>query len=204
MDKTIAIIRKKGSEYCVFSQDGKNLGCSKTLDGAKKRLKQVEFFKRSKSDGKTATRKKKRGKRPSTYSEIIMVDGVKNPTDSHINSAEHVKSVNENRKVPDVKLPSLDNTGKIVAQFNAATPEEKRALAEDVSERLNKRIKTLQEAKKLADRFLKSGITGDEFSKLVSYLQEEIVSDLSIQGVKASSEYRSKVLIEAAIQRRGK
>ena len=45
MDKAKAVIRKVGDEYCVFSKDGKNLGCSKTEDGAKKRLQQVEFFK---------------------------------------------------------------------------------------------------------------------------------------------------------------
>jgi hypothetical protein len=46
------VIRKVGNEYCVFSKKGKNLGCSKTLEGAQKRLRQVETFKhmRSKSD----------------------------------------------------------------------------------------------------------------------------------------------------------
>lgn len=46
MQKAQAIIRKKGDEYCVFSKDGtKNLGCSKTREGAVKRLRQIEFFK---------------------------------------------------------------------------------------------------------------------------------------------------------------
>lgn len=45
MYKSTAIIRKVGDEFCVFSKDGKNLGCSKTREGAEKRLKQVEFFK---------------------------------------------------------------------------------------------------------------------------------------------------------------
>ena len=39
------MIRKKGSNYCVVSHKGKNLGCSKSRQGAKKRLRQVEYFK---------------------------------------------------------------------------------------------------------------------------------------------------------------
>ncbi len=51
MERTNAVIRKVGKEYCVFSKDGKNLGCSSTREGAQKRLKQVEFFKhKGKSD----------------------------------------------------------------------------------------------------------------------------------------------------------
>lgn len=45
MRKAEAVIRKRGNQYCVFSHDGKNLGCSNTREGAQKRLKQVEFFK---------------------------------------------------------------------------------------------------------------------------------------------------------------
>jgi hypothetical protein len=50
--KAIAKIIKKGSQWCVVSESGKNLGCSKTKDGALKRLKQVEFFK-NKGSGMT-------------------------------------------------------------------------------------------------------------------------------------------------------
>ena len=45
MHKATAVIRKVGNEYCVFSKDGKNLGCSNSREGAEKRLQQVEFFK---------------------------------------------------------------------------------------------------------------------------------------------------------------
>lgn len=48
MEKAEAIIRKVGNQYCVFSHDGKNLGCSTSHDGAVKRLQQVEYFKHSK------------------------------------------------------------------------------------------------------------------------------------------------------------
>lgn len=46
MFKTEAVIKKVGNQYCVFSKDGsKNLGCSDSLEGANKRLQQVEYFK---------------------------------------------------------------------------------------------------------------------------------------------------------------
>lgn len=45
-----AIIKKVGSEWCVFNSDGtKNLGCEKTRPAAEKRLAQVEMFKHMKS-----------------------------------------------------------------------------------------------------------------------------------------------------------
>ncbi len=51
MDKTIAFIRKVGSQFCVFSESGKKLGCYKTREAATKRLRQIEFFKhKGKSD----------------------------------------------------------------------------------------------------------------------------------------------------------
>lgn len=51
MERTNAVIRKVGKEYCVFSKDGKNLGCSPTREGATKRLREIEHFKsKGKSD----------------------------------------------------------------------------------------------------------------------------------------------------------
>jgi len=43
-------IRKEGDQHCVKSHSGKNLGCYKSASGAKKRLKQVEYFKHMKAD----------------------------------------------------------------------------------------------------------------------------------------------------------
>jgi hypothetical protein len=44
-----SMIVKQGSKYVVKSHDGKkNLGSYRTRDAAKKRLRQIEFFKRSK------------------------------------------------------------------------------------------------------------------------------------------------------------
>jgi hypothetical protein len=45
-----AFIRKEGDQHCVKSHSGKSLGCYQTASGAKKRLKQVEYFKHVKAD----------------------------------------------------------------------------------------------------------------------------------------------------------
>jgi hypothetical protein len=51
MDKATAKIVKKGDKWCVYSEDGtKNLGCSKTREGAVKRLQQIEYFKHTKGN----------------------------------------------------------------------------------------------------------------------------------------------------------
>jgi SPP1 gp7 family putative phage head morphogenesis protein len=39
-------IRKKGNEWCVYSEKGKNMGCYKTEKEAKKRLGEIEYFKK--------------------------------------------------------------------------------------------------------------------------------------------------------------
>lgn len=51
MDKSIARVVKKGNQWCVVSEDGTHhFGCSKTKEGAEKRLQQVEYFKHSKGN----------------------------------------------------------------------------------------------------------------------------------------------------------
>lgn len=46
------MIKKFGKLYKVLSESGKNLGSSKSLKGAKKRLQQVEYFKHMKDKKK--------------------------------------------------------------------------------------------------------------------------------------------------------
>jgi hypothetical protein len=47
---TKAVIRKVGSQYCIFSKTGKRLGCFPTREAALKRLRQIEFFKHQGSE----------------------------------------------------------------------------------------------------------------------------------------------------------
>lgn len=43
------VIVKQGNEYCVKSEDrSKNLGCKPSKSGARKRLRQVEYWKNKK------------------------------------------------------------------------------------------------------------------------------------------------------------
>ncbi len=42
--KTIGVIRKSGSQWCIFSKSGKKLECFKTKKEATKRLQEIEFF----------------------------------------------------------------------------------------------------------------------------------------------------------------
>ncbi len=48
MLKTQGIIRKVGSQFCIFSKKGKRLSCHSTREAATKRLRQIEFFKHNK------------------------------------------------------------------------------------------------------------------------------------------------------------
>jgi len=48
-----AIVRKDGPSdkpYCIYSKDGKNLGCYSSKDSAEKRLKEIEMFKHMKEN----------------------------------------------------------------------------------------------------------------------------------------------------------
>jgi hypothetical protein len=47
LDTSEGVIRKVKDEYCIFSEEGKSLGCYKTKESALKRLRQIEFFKRN-------------------------------------------------------------------------------------------------------------------------------------------------------------
>lgn len=63
----IAYIRKlPNGKYRVFSEKGKNMGTYDSREGAKKRLREIEFFKYQADDGKAATAKEEE-----TYSSML-------------------------------------------------------------------------------------------------------------------------------------
>lgn len=39
------MIRKNGSQYCVYSKEGKEMGCYGSRGEAERRLSQIEYFK---------------------------------------------------------------------------------------------------------------------------------------------------------------
>jgi hypothetical protein len=47
LDTSDGVIREVENEYCIFSKEGKSLGCYKTEEAACKRLRQIEFFKKN-------------------------------------------------------------------------------------------------------------------------------------------------------------
>jgi len=50
-----AFIRKEGSQHCVKSHSGKNLGCFPSHGQAAKRLGQIEYFKKKKINAQDPT-----------------------------------------------------------------------------------------------------------------------------------------------------
>lgn len=135
------------------------------------------------TDGKTKTKKKKK-KGEETYA---MPSGVKNPD----------KGKNKDN-VPDAKKPTLDNTGKKDKPVYASN----QAAVAGLVENIEKRITQLENAKSLADRLMKKGITGEEFAKLYEFLQEDVLHSLLSEGVTAGKKYSADVLVQAARMKR--
>lgn len=48
MDKTIAIIKKEGDQWVIYSKTGKKLSSHPSEKEAKERLRQIEYFKHQK------------------------------------------------------------------------------------------------------------------------------------------------------------
>jgi hypothetical protein len=56
------VVVKQRNEYCVKSEDrSKNLGCKPSKEGAKRRLRQVEYFKHLKGGGQGSGRHRRAG-----------------------------------------------------------------------------------------------------------------------------------------------
>ncbi len=43
-------IKKRGNKFCLVAKSGRNLGCYRSRSGAKKREKQVQYFKHVKEE----------------------------------------------------------------------------------------------------------------------------------------------------------
>jgi hypothetical protein len=99
------------------------------------------------------------------------------------------------KKVQNIPTPNLDNTGsknnskyieKVLSSYSA---EERKAFAASLVENLKKRkndiVKDMNDMIKLANRLMDKGLNGEEFEKMSSFLQEDIVHNLMMNGVKA-------------------
>lgn len=280
--KALAVIRKVGDKFVVFSKTGKRLSKPLSLEEAKKRLKQIEFFKhQDKKKGKSAMQKINPtahfqeamnrqvqeadhvqgtiagvqsalvidgknhfpvGNEDQAISSVHRVVGLLSVPDwfngnvyqlkqivlaavaaqypnmpvnvrTHAdikevlaqtmspkqNHAEmdinEVKTLESNKdKVPGVDNPNLKEMHKkdesekvsyaqdILAQFHG----DHSAVGANLLEMIANKEKQLGEMKKLGTRLIKKGISGKEFESLMGFLQEDILRELLMQGVKAS------------------
>jgi hypothetical protein len=58
--KEDAYIKKVGSKWCIFSEDGRNLGCKGSKKEAEDRLAEIEMFKHMKSGQEESVKKSRR------------------------------------------------------------------------------------------------------------------------------------------------
>jgi hypothetical protein len=154
------MIKKQGSQYCVFSKDGsKNLGCFPSREQAVKRLQQIEYFKHAKSKREVAMK------------------NVTNP----------VKPSPD--KVPGIPVPNLDNTAKkqaVYAALAALTPIQRKSYANALVDRLKDQQGKIKEAMKLADKLMSDGLSGEEFDSLYEFTQSDVLFQL-LDKAKANS-----------------
>jgi hypothetical protein len=182
------MIRKVGNEYCVFSHKGKNLGCYSSKEEAQVRLKQIEYFKHVKSEDENPfneLQKPTDGKPPLKKKKKKNMAEIKNPNSISVTNVNHVKTVTEDRKVPEVKLPSL-KTIKAADGTITLAPEGK-AEANRVIQNIDDQMGRMKDMKKLCERMMTGGISGEEYSKLDSYIQEELLRAMHQNGCKAMS-----------------
>ncbi len=144
------MIKKEGSQYCVFSHDGtKKFGCFPTKELAVKRLRQIEYFKHAKSK------------------DISMVH-VTNPN----KEAGKVPGVT----VPD--LDNTAKKKVVYAAIAKMSPIERKTYAAALMDRLKDQQAKVKDAIKLADKLMGDGISGEEFASLYEYTQSDILFQL--------------------------
>lgn len=193
------MIKKQGDKYCVYSHDGKrSFGCYDSKEAAIKRLREIEYFKHAKSEDEgnpfNEPQKPTDGKPPKKKKKVEYVDKskgehmaeIKDP--NAISNTDKAKNVKEDRKVPEVKLPSLQN---MKAEDGTVTlTEAGKAEANMVLRNIESNMGRMKEMKKLCERLMSGGISGEEFCKLDGYMQEGIVHSMHQMGSKAAIDSR--------------
>lgn len=102
---------------------------------------------------------------------------IKDPADVRKNDVKTVKR-------PDITSASFE--AKALAKA-CEDPERRQAIAGQLMEMLTKQEDALKAAKKLAARLLKSGLKGEEFDQLHTFLQEDILRELMHKGTTAEN-----------------
>jgi hypothetical protein len=113
------------------------------------------------------------------------------------------------KKVPEFETPDLDKTAnknetrmfiKTLSALNE-DPNQRKAVATNVIENLQKQMDKLNQAMTIAERLMKKGLTAEEFSKLISFLQEDIVRELMFMGATAGVDEDRQALVESILAR---
>ena len=126
-----------------------------------------------------------------------MPKNIINPLKTNFTNSDHIHGVGENRAVPEIKMPTVDN---ILDKYVHASKDKKRVIAADLINMLDKQMKKLSEKRQLAERLLNEGLSGDEFANLISYLQEDILYELFAKA--SASDYRSRVMAKVIATRK--
>jgi len=103
-------------------------------------------------------------------------------------SKTSIKDPEDDRKadlVPQVARPTLTSAEVAAALEDLET---RQAVAGRLMEMIDKQIDHMQNAKKVGQRLLKTGMKSEEFDQLSTYLQEDILRELMARGVTASAQ----------------
>lgn len=114
------------------------------------------------------------GQEPSTTT----IQSVKDPVTESKNTDE----------VPQVKRPTLTSAFK-------GDSNHQKIIAGRLVELLQKQSEHLKLAQKLASRLIKSGLTGEEFDTLSTFIQEDMLRELMHKGTTASDDGRRQELL---------
>lgn len=107
---------------------------------------------------------------------------------STVNEIKDPSRVNE-KKVPQIPTPNIEKTMKDkeaakaeIIDFVLAGEENLEAFASNLEEKIQNKINKLGDAKQLAARLTKDGLSGEEFSMLIDFLQEDILHELMMKS----------------------
>lgn len=125
---------------------------------------------------------------------VALSDGQTPATTSQNSIKDPNADLNKNH-APQVQRPKLTSAQAIEILKNEET---RKTVAGKLMELIDNQLDQVKTAKKIAERLVSSGLTADEFDKLSTYLQNDILNDLLYQGVQASAstEDRRRALLE--------
>jgi len=104
--------------------------------------------------------------------------------------------------VPQEKRPSIAMlTEAGLASLAAASEEERHAFASNLVEMLGQQKEQIDIAMALAGRLLKKGMSGEEFTGLISFLQEDVLRHMMMSGATAGTEKDRRAELLARVKK---